>query len=599
MSAYGLPTPENTPGPDSNRLIADKVRQDEEKGSKVIKFMDSTPPAKPTPGTNTETTGQLSAQSKPPSEEAAVDAEDSDTQMEDTTNIDTGDNTLRQRNTINRIENASKSDNYYEVLGLKPGCTPDDVKKAYRENSRIVHPDKSGDGEANENYKSEWLGRGFIKTPANSLTQEVQLAFKILMDEFEMKKAGRKGKTAQGSASGNKKPDDFGEDLAPNAFGSEAFDRNEFMEEATPYIENLLSDPNDKAAKEGLKDVETNMRRQLDLMAGSKPKYSTVRIVWQPIVDFSLAAQKHLHSNDVDEETKKELLRTNKESLKRFVEQGGYPASWYQALPPVEEPKAGRTRKSQSKEVPPTGAEEVPPAEAANAQSTKASPQSEASPLATALAQQARSGVRTKRGEPILGYRNVGRGHQFIVQTGSLAEPGFDLRSGAEIGFQIADAYMNKNDEDKNRLGEDDGQYGRQDASRYKGVYGVASKPLQTKTVGASRLPTAWVLVGFDGDTLTPNELVWLTRTNLRKICGKGSADEDIRSWYEDRGEQPVDQIPPRIVKHRVTEEKSSVTEEKPSVKEESIEPNETLRSLTAQVEALTKLLMLQQKAQK
>lgn len=37
---------------------------------------------------------------------------------------------------------ARKSD-FYEILGIEPGATPEEVKRAYRERAKSTHPDAS------------------------------------------------------------------------------------------------------------------------------------------------------------------------------------------------------------------------------------------------------------------------------------------------------------------------------------------------------------------------------------------------------------------------------------------------------------------------
>lgn len=41
-----------------------------------------------------------------------------------------------------RAKCAEKNDNYYEVLGVKPGCSDEEIKEAYKTLVRCIHPDK-------------------------------------------------------------------------------------------------------------------------------------------------------------------------------------------------------------------------------------------------------------------------------------------------------------------------------------------------------------------------------------------------------------------------------------------------------------------------
>ena len=79
---------------------------------------------------------------------------------------------------------ATKRD-YYEVLGVERGTSPDDIKKAYRKLAVKFHPDKNpGDGSAEEKFK------------------EVGEAYEVLIDENKRAAYDRYGHAAFGPGAG-------------------------------------------------------------------------------------------------------------------------------------------------------------------------------------------------------------------------------------------------------------------------------------------------------------------------------------------------------------------------------------------------------------
>ena len=150
MSANGLPTPDSTPGSDPDRIAADKSRQESEKtkpSASAPKARQESEKTKPSASARTEepalpTVPENGKQKsvEPPSDEAVVQ----DAAMPDASPSDIA-RQQRHREAITRVLNARGR--YYDVLDLKPSCSKNDVKAAFRRTSMLIHPDKSDDEE--------------------------------------------------------------------------------------------------------------------------------------------------------------------------------------------------------------------------------------------------------------------------------------------------------------------------------------------------------------------------------------------------------------------------------------------------------------------
>lgn len=341
----------------------------------------------------------------------------------------------------------------------------------------------------------------------------------------------------------------YDESFHPSAFENDSVDQEKHFKKAESSIHRILSEPKNASALKVLKTINDDLKKELD-ESDDLTLFDDIRIKIETIQAFVDSARQVATNSKYTQEERNQKLQENSAMFKSFLDQQGYPEDWYKDLPVIKDD--ARTKDDAHTKVDVAGWD---------------------------------TSVRTKYGEPILGYSNVGRGHQFIIGSNDPAGS-YELKSGAEIGFPTVEAYFNSA-KGTNHLGECDKKYDRKDAHRYLGVYGVASKPLQTATVGGrSRLPTAWVLTGF-GDEEIPTEKVWLTRTTVRRVCGKVSADEDIRQWYLDNDLQPVDEIPPKVEKRRL---------DKPGTPTPA--GTESLESLTQKIETLTKLVTAMQSMQ-
>lgn len=371
--------------------------------------------------------------------------------------------------------------------------------------------------------------------------QGVNRAWMVLKDDQQRSQWEKNPQDYQPPWLQAKGGDTYDESFHPSAFENDSVDQEPHFKKAESSIHRILSEPKNASALKELKAINDDMKKELD-ESDDLTLFEDIRIKIETIQGFVASAHQVATSSKYTQEERNKKLQGNNAMFKSFIDQQGYPEDWYKDLP-VDD---ARTKVD------------------------VAGPD---------------TSVRTKYSERILGYSNVGRGHQFIIEVNDPAGT-YELKSGAEIGFPTVEAYFNSA-KGTNQLGECDKKYDRKDAHRYLGVYGVASKPLQTATVGGrSRLPTAWVLTGF-GDEEIPTEKVWLTRTTVRRVCGKVSADEDIRQWYLDNDLQPVDEIPPKVEKRRL---------DKPGTPTPA--GTESLESLTQKIETLTKLVTAMQSMQ-
>ncbi|KAL9578941.1 MAG: hypothetical protein Q9203_006911 [Teloschistes exilis] len=433
-------------------------------------------------------------------------------------------NSKEQRDVINRVRAAFKHGDYYAVLDVPEDATESEIKKAYKKAAKAVHSDKSGDDEADETTKNP--------------------------DEPRRKNHPKPKNQAKPT---------YGESFANGAWGDEPegklpTDIVELYDQARIPIMQVHDNPHDTEAIRWLDDINDRIK---NANQEERREESTGAIQYEQLQRYFSDA-----TNYEDIPKHRHLLQSNNEKAIAFVRDQGYPVSWASTLAPAddvmeeEESDGGHD-------------EEIGDLEEADDWNDD------------------EQRILTENREPILGFSNLGSGHQFIVPTGARDNPTYDLRSGSEIGFHIAEKYLNF--EGRVPLSKGD-EYTRKDAKRYNRVIGVVSKPLQTVTVHSSRLPRAWVYVSFIPETKASAELnVWITRTMLGKVCGRASANNHIRDWYLSHDLTPVDDISPRAIQRKI--------EPKKQVSDDASNPS--IDALTAQIQMLTSIVSGPQESQK
>jgi DnaJ family protein C protein 7 len=69
-----------------------------------------------------------------------------------------------------RLQKLAKRKDYYKILGLSKNASTDDIKKAYRKNAMLHHPDRHADAD------------DAVKTEEEQIFKEVSEAYTVLSD---------------------------------------------------------------------------------------------------------------------------------------------------------------------------------------------------------------------------------------------------------------------------------------------------------------------------------------------------------------------------------------------------------------------------------
>jgi len=85
---------------------------------------------------------------------------------------------------------------YYRILDLRPGCTADEIKKAYRKKAREFHPDINQDPSAKDKFILATEAYEFLLTYNQRLRRESE-AFDRTMDDWRKYRQARSRQRAR------------------------------------------------------------------------------------------------------------------------------------------------------------------------------------------------------------------------------------------------------------------------------------------------------------------------------------------------------------------------------------------------------------------
>ena len=420
-SARGLPTPESTPGPDIARLQADKARR----GAEVAKAPNATTKDSPS-GTDTAgVTVEEGKDSANPSQTAMSSEEPPD----DASDEDQRTYTDEQKNAVNRVLKCEPN-KYYRILEVKDPSSKEDIKKAYKKLSLLLHPDKNKYEGSEEAFKRKytsvvlfeaiqdfsllslfWLHNIVVATAAKALGVESE---DFAENAYENEDGADDDNDAMNmEQSEAPKPDDF---------------RKKIYAEATTYLGKLMTDPKDAEAKLELEKLNKQIKEQN--IKDGLPKEDLQNFLIQVptfVSNFELAQgyYKALEKNPDDDIARQKLSNIN-DMLGQLNQRHGYPETWFIAIPDRSGPNGAESSKV-------TASKNGDQAEQASS----------------------RGGVKTKVGVPIpdesngrtslekvVNVKKAGFGSRVIVNRGTEQNPYFEIYPEAEFGKGVAKQWL-------------------------------------------------------------------------------------------------------------------------------------------------------------
>jgi hypothetical protein len=340
--------------------------------------------------------------------------------------------------------------------------------------------------------------------------------------------------------------------------------RKNIYKEATPFIQNVLRDPDDSTSKEQIQILNKRITKQNQREGFRKDDFHINLRVLESIGRLAQDAAASVKQDPNDKEAGKEFQKLEKQ-LEKWVRVNSYAPEWL--VFQNDEPEKGEPSSSKKKDKG-KGREGESSSSKKNNKDKKNKKRDPTSSIGNELSKTKvdwKPG-ETRKGEKILGYRPFEKtnyatgkksvnGYQFIIEKEGQPNP-IALVSGEDIGRQALRAYIRLPERQKKDIRYSEKRYTWDDEEEFDElienfdkILGFACKPFKTKTEGSNaKYPDGYALQSFkDGS----QDIV--SRQCLRNVFGRKDADNQITEFYED-----IDETPPWLIEPEAIFKKKS-----------------------------------------
>lgn len=430
------------------------------------------------------------------------------------------DYTDKKANAVNNVLGIPLS-RPYEILGLPETANKKQVKKAFKELSRLVHPDKNSHPNAAD--ASQKVNNAFKKLSEDN-EHFAENAFDNGWDSRNSEGTNDEGERDMDGDTRMRETRDYAEEL-----GDDIEDRptpktpyKRVYAECTPYMRRLMENPDDNEAKKYLKNANETIRR-INMEANlPKNRQGSYIIPLEAFTSLCIAVQQaadNVQKNSSEDReatlsTAQKKIRDANYSIREIVKGARFPQDW---IIQFELSETGELLQHWAAEQQGDSLRHL--GKAGTARTAKWKP------------------GQTTDGEEILSYREIkSRVGDDVIRREFIVRPNpgshiCEIKSGMEIGLAAMRAFLNMKDKPP-VFGQKPRDLNNEDWKYFRSIMDVAS--LNPPKGGGNR-PHTECHIGFEQsseDGIISTWTRWVNRSRMIEGLGKRDADTVIDNMY-------------------------------------------------------------------